>query len=321
MIDSRIRSSLGKWLVFGALALAGFVSFTSLWGFYGRKIHTLTGNAEWIWMDRPIIDRQPVTFFATKNFRVPAKARGAVIRIAGDPWYTLYLNERQIGAGGWAGRQAIDQWDVSEIIRTEDVNRIVVACRSADGVGGLIVSIDFGPMMGAMVVSDVDWRIFGRRTAELLVRDPDEGGEQPIALGRPPVGKWNYPSLAVQQVEPAVTYTRTAVSAMGVEGALPDIEVIAGVAVAGSRRVPGTLFDFGREVVGRPRLILEPGPARAVPVRMALERSELDEVAAPVMISTADEEEVVDLPEIRAFRFLMVYAEGIDAAVVTASPG
>ncbi|MBW3563974.1 MAG: hypothetical protein KY459_04555 [Acidobacteria bacterium] len=320
MIEGRIRSSLRKWLGFGALALAAFVSFTSLRGFYERKIHTLTGNAQWIWMDRPIIDQEPVTFFATKNFRVPAKARGAVIRIGADPWYTLYLNERQIGAGGWAGRQAIDQWNVSDIIRREDVNRIVVACRSAEGVGGLIVSIDFGPMMGAMVVSDTDWRIFRRRTEDLLVRDPDEG-ERPIALGPPPVGKWNYPSLAVRQVEPTVTYTRTAVSAMAVEGALPDIEVIAGVAVAGSRHVPGTLFDFGREVVGRPRLILEPGPARAVPVRMALERSELDEVVAPVMISTADEETVVDLPEIRAFRFLMVYAEGIDAAVVTASPG
>ena len=61
---------------------------------FGRKFFDVSGPARWIWpqVDR-ISNELPVTFFATRDFALPAKPLlHEDLKSLGDPEYTLYFN-------------------------------------------------------------------------------------------------------------------------------------------------------------------------------------------------------------------------------------
>ena len=66
---------------------------------------------------------------------------------------------------------AMDVYDVTPLARTKG-NRIVVALRSPNGVGGLIAAVDVSADYQNLAITDASWHIVKRWAPDLLVRDP-----------------------------------------------------------------------------------------------------------------------------------------------------
>src|SRR5713101_4485864 len=107
---------------------------------YSHKFFDVTGRAQWIWPQHRFAANVPVAFFATRDFDLPKNRYFTRIKIAGDPQYTLYFNGREVGGRRTAEDMALDVYDVSTLAH-DGPNRIVVAARSANGVGGLLASV------------------------------------------------------------------------------------------------------------------------------------------------------------------------------------
>ena len=281
---------------------------------YSHKFFDVTGRAQWVWAQTRVSSGVPVAFFATRDFDLPANRYFTRIKIAGDPQYTLYFNGREVGGRRQGAEVALDVYDVSSTARTGR-NRIVVAMRSANGVGGLIVSVDIAAEYQNMLITDRDWRIVRRWRDDLPFRDPPRTWwSSPMTLGAPPAGRWNFLSRR------AGTFTspiHRIVSARGVSRinvGLPVIDIKGGVAVAGSRAMEGIVFDFG-PTAGRPRMTNGfEGATRAVKIRFANDRSELLRIEGGVdsFVFAPGERTIID-PQERHFRYAMVY--GGNAAV------
>jgi len=133
------------------------------------------------------------------------------------------------------------------------------------------------------------------------------------------VSRWNYlPRQAGRRAQPPQRIA-TPRAAFDFKTALPSVEVLAGVAVAVSRPVRATAYDFG-PVTGRARLTLRfvsGSGAHAVNVRFANERSELFSVEGEVepFVFAAGERTITD-PVERRFRYVMVYGSEASAEVV-----
>jgi hypothetical protein len=299
----------------GAAALFLFTAaFTRLDLLYSHKFFDVTGRAQWIWTQTRLSSGVPVAYFATRDFDLPANRYFTRIKIAGDPQYTLYFNGREVG-GRWQGAKvALDVYDVSSMARTGR-NRIVVAVRSANGVGGLIASVDIAPEYQNMLVTGSDWRIVQRWRDDLPLRDPPRTwSSSPMVLGAPPIGRWNFLSRRAGTFTLPIHRLITARQVSRMNVALPVIDIKGGVAVAGSRPMEGIVFDFG-PTSGRPRLTNGfEGATRAVKVRFANDRSELLTIEGGVdsFVFAAGERTIVD-PQERHFRYAMVY--GGNAAV------
>ena len=99
---------------------------------------TTPARAQWIWQQHRLAQGDPAAFFATHEFDLPPNRSFTRIKMLGDPEYTLYFNGVAIG-GRHVGddNEALDTYDVSALARDKK-NRMVVAVRSANGVGGLI---------------------------------------------------------------------------------------------------------------------------------------------------------------------------------------
>src|SRR6185503_17360087 len=112
----------------------------------------------------------------------PAKRYYTRLKIAADPEYELFLNGRQL-----AGRRTsteepeLDLYDVSQLVQTGH-NRVVIAVRAPQGVGGLLASIDIAPDTENWVVSDGSWTIYRRWHPDLLVRNADVPSEPPMIV-------------------------------------------------------------------------------------------------------------------------------------------
>jgi hypothetical protein len=291
---------------------------------FSHKFFDNTGTAQWIWQQNRLADGNAAAFFATREFDLPPNRSFTRIKMLGDPEYTLYFNGVAVG-GRHVGddNEALDTYDVSELARDKK-NRVVVALRSANGVGGLIASIDLTQEFGNFVVTGNDWHIVRRWRDDLLLHDPPAADiTRPQLLGRPPARRWNYlvqrdakPFAPVQQViAPRESFD--------FDTALPEIAVIGGTAVTVSRKTHATAYDFG-PVAGRARFTIRNvgDSARNVTVRFASDRSQLFTVEGGVeqFVFAAGERIILD-EEMRNFRYVTVYgsAASVDVEVIRAA--
>ena len=303
------------------VVIVGFLfvaAFTRLDRLYSQKFFDVTGRAQWIWMRHELSRGMPVAFFAARDFELPANRYYTKIKVAGDPEYTLYFNGQEIGGRRFGeDHDALDVFDVTQLAKTGR-NRIVVAVRSTNGVGGLLAGLDISPEIENYIVTDSSWKIFPRWNATLPQRDVGAAAA-PMILGQPPTGRWNYlatvpgkPEMPVQKVVPAreafTFFTR-----------IPETKVIGGVAVVGSRRVRATAYDFGEIGDGRARVAInfDSGQAREIELRFANVRPELFTVEGDIrpVVFAPGERSVID-PEVRHFRYVMVYGGQASAEVL-----
>lgn len=286
-------------------------AFSRLELLYGDKFYDVlnTGNAQWIWMPLRMADGAPAAFYATRDFDLPSNRQFARIKILGDPEYTLYFNGREIGGRRVGEESALDVYDVSAFARDKG-NRLVVAVRSANGVGGLIASVDLTQEFRNYVVTDRDWHIVPQWRADILQRD--HGAlVKPLLLGRPPARRWNYLSRRPGQVFDAPTGVLAPKDVFSFKTKLADIQVKDGVPVTVALPVAATAFDFGDSATGRLRLTAPPANApHTIRVRFTSGRNELFDVEGAVETFTfaAGETTIVD-PERRVFRYAEVYGK------------
>jgi hypothetical protein len=294
-------------------------AFSHLHRTYSQKFFDVTGRAQWIWAQHRMSANVPLAFFASRDFDLPEHRVYTHLKVLGDPEYTLYVNGREV-----AGRQVapdnrtIDQYDISELVRHKG-NRIVIAVRSPQGVGGLIASIDIAPETANWIVTDGQWRIHRRWSPDLLVRDPIGGRwESPMLIGEPPIGRWNYLEIARRELDVAPPMPAPAKEAFSLIGLIPKVTTQSGVAVAVAEKARATAFDFGF-TKGRARLTIESGSvtSRAVNVRFANARDELGLIEWKMRpIVFAPGERVVTTPESHSFRYMLVFARNAQAEVV-----
>src|SRR6266550_1395229 len=182
--------SLVRRLAIAVLAIFAFVAaYDRLYILYGHKFFDVTGRAQWIWARHQISRDIPVAFFATHNFDLPPNRRFAYIKIAGDPEYTLYFNGTQVGGRRMGEETRLDVYDVSKLARDRG-NRVVIAARSANGVGGIIASIDVTEEYKNVEPTGSAWNIVRGWRDDLLLRDPPpELMSSPMPIGRPPIGR------------------------------------------------------------------------------------------------------------------------------------
>ena len=282
-------------------------AFSYLWRLYSTKFYDITGEAAWIWAPHRVSRNMPVVFFAARDFDLPAGRNWARIKILGDPEYTLYFNGKKIGGRRAGDDRHLDVFDVSEIARDRG-NRILVAVRSTNGVGGLIAAVDLKPEIENFIVTGSDWKIHRKWSDTLPLRDA-EGAVAPMVIGQPPIGRWNFLTLRPgdHAVETTTVLQPSAVQQYRTE--IPTIEIRDGVAVAGRKAVRATVFDFG-PTTGRVRLTFTGGVGMpsVIYARTANAPEELDALEPPTMpfVFGAGEQAVID-PEERSFRYVIVY--------------
>jgi hypothetical protein len=316
------RILIRRLLIIAASVFVIVGAFSRLELLYSHKFFDNTGRAQWIWQQNRFVQGDPAAFFATKDFDLPPNRAFTRIKMLGDPEYTLYFNGVAVG-GRHVGddNEALDTYDVSALARDKH-NRMVVAVRSANGVGGLIAAIDLTAEFGNFIVTGGDWHIVRRWRDDLLIRDPAAAEiTLPKLLGRPPARRWNY--LAQRDAKPFARIERVIEprEASAFETALAEIAVIGGTAVTVSRKTHATAYDFG-PTSGRARLkISDPGnAARKVTLRFANEPSELNAVEGAVeqFVFAAGERTIVD-EETRHFRYVSVYGTPVRVDLLQSS--
>ena len=317
-ISAADRRLMKRILVALAALFAGVAAFSRLDLLYSHKFFDVTGSAQWIWAQHQISREIPVAFFATRDFDLPPNRYYTRIKVTADPEYTLYFNGREIGGRRMGDESALDVYEVSSLARTRG-NRLVIAVRSPNGVGGLIASVDIQPDFQNVVVTGRDWNIVRQWRNDLVVRDPPPGFlSAPMLLGRPPIGRWNYLSRRAGVFTPPIRRIVAPRGAFALRTALPEVRSPGGVAIIVPRPIGATVFDFG-SITGRPRLTInfDNGVSRAVSVRFANDRSELMSIEGPIdpFVFAAGERTVTD-PQVRDFRYIMVYGGQATADVV-----
>jgi hypothetical protein len=313
-----IRSSVKRWLKWSLVTFVVFSVFVVTHGFYAGKFHRVTGDAEWIWTWNRLSRQNPAVFFAARDFLLPPDRQYVRIKIAGDPMYTLFFNEVEIGGARWREQEAIDVYDVSDLA-VEGVNRIVVAVRGPDGVGGLIAAVDTAPLRQNVVVTDDQWRIVDRWSNEHLRSLPEGVAVAPRLLGRPPAGRWNFPAVQRGVRYEAGGYLLHPVERVTTGAVLRMVRVVGGVAVAGREEVDATVFDF-ISVEGRPRIRVEPGPTRVIRYRTIGRMTELADESEPHRLVVAEGETWVTEPSTRAFRYFVAFDPIEDVEVLSDRP-
>lgn len=302
-------------IVFAVLFTA---AFSYLWRLYATKFHAITGAASWIWLPHRINLNVPLVFFAARDFDLPPHRAWTRIKILGDPEYTLYFNGQLVGGRRVGDDRHLDVFDVSELAR-DTGNRIVVAVRSTNGVGGLIASVDLKPEVENFIVTGPEWKLFRQWDETLPVRDTPGKAVAPVVIGKPPVGRWNF--LSTRPGDPLVPAERVVkpLSAESYRTEIPTIRVTGGVAVGGKEAIRATAFDFGPNTRGRIRITSTRGMPLpwVVHARTANAAEELRAVEAPSLpfVFAPGEESVTD-PGERVFQYVIVYGRGAYAEVL-----
>lgn len=280
-------------------------AFFHLHRFYSRKFHVVTGAAEWLWAQHKLSSGKELVFFAVREFDLPLR-RGAIrIKIAADPEYTLFFNGVEIGGGRARPDVSIDVYEVTNLAK-ERGNRIVIALRSARGVGGFLASVDAGADLENIIFTNDDWTVHRRWSSSLL--QTSSAGERPRSFGRPPFGKWDFPPVRKRELTPAQVRIAQPRSRQQFNAVLPVIRVVSGVAINAGEAATAFAFDFG-PTEGRLQLHVPAGRSRVVKVRFANAGSELKEQGEVVPFVIAQDESLVVDPEVRRFRFIAIYDE------------
>lgn len=289
------------------LALA-FAAFVFLFQFFSAKFHRSTGDAEWIWRGTEKLSKgEPAAFYVAADFRVPQNAGYVKLNVVADPEYTLFFNGRQIGGAVFNDSAAIDVYEVTPLAAKAALNRLVLAVRSEKGAGGILASVDFAPMLRNLVVSNGDWRVFERWDDRIVQPGWFAGSTTARMLGKPPFGRWNWLEKREHKVNPEAEELITPHGMEMLSTTLPEIRTPSGVAVVVARPVEARVFDFG-PTQGRGRITRPQGRGPGVvPIRFANERSEfLSEAPTKPIVFGPGETDVAD-PQIRGFRYIIVY--------------
>src|ERR1700682_3511084 len=106
---------------------------------------------------------------------------------------------------------------------------MVVAVRSANGVGGLIASIDIAPDFRFMGTGR-DWHIVTQWRPNILLRD-NGLVLRPMLLGRPPARRWNYLTRRPGQLAAPVKSVLPPKEPISLRTALAEIQLVEGFAV------------------------------------------------------------------------------------------
>ena len=294
-------------------------AFAHLQDVYAKKFFEVTGKARWIWAQHRMSNELPLAFFAARDVDLPERRLYTHLKLLGDPEYTLFVNGRQLAGRRVGEERQIDFYDLSPHVKTGR-NRIVVAVRASQGIGGLIGSIDIGPEAESWVVTDSTWKIYRAWRPELLVRDlPDVKWERPAIVGEPPVGRWNFLAAAPSTPEVRAETPFAPKEAFELKAQLPKIRTRSGVAVAVAEESRARAFDFGF-TKGRVRITLDANrhfASRAVTFRTANLREELDAIVWTTRsVVFAPGETVVTTPEEHAFRYILVFGTNARAEVV-----
>jgi hypothetical protein len=304
-----VRSSL----LAVAAVLALFVFFFYTHRFYSDRFHRTTGRAEWIWAEHQLASGRPVAFFASHEFAVPEQRRYVHLNVAAQQLYTIFLNGRLIG-GSIDDAVSLDRYDISDLA-AEGLNRLVVAARSDTGVGGVLVSVDFAPMAQNAVISGRHWSVEREWRAHLLTTAAS-AAETPQSLGRPPIGRWNYPPRRPREVMPPRHRSVEPLSVTPVQAGLPEVRIVAGFAVAGRREAEASVFDFGPS---RGRIVIrrQGGEQEVVRLRfLNLIDELLEDAPAEGFVMAAGESEALD-PRVRDFRYVAVFESDARISLVT----
>ncbi|MBV9494600.1 MAG: hypothetical protein JOZ54_10170 [Acidobacteria bacterium] len=308
--DRALLTRLGIVLIVVVTLFAGFVHLDRM---YGHKFFDVTGRAQWIWARTELSREQPLAFFAVREFDLPPNRSFTKIKIAADPEYELFFNGQLIGGRREPEQVKLDVFDVSPLARNGR-NRLVVATRSTNGVGGLIVAIDIAPEIENFVVTDRDWRIYRVWNPEIALRDtPSDRPEPPMLFGEPPLGRWNYLQTIPGPPQQPAKAIAAPISSTPMKVKVQTVKPVGGIAVVGTSTVGAVAFDFGRILDARLRLTLaRPSPVnRRVNVRFANTPEELTalEGGQTPFIFAAGERTLVD-PEVHHFRYALVYGGG-----------
>lgn len=296
--------------ILGFLFAAGFVHLRDV---YSHKFFDVTGRAVWIWPRIDITRGNPVVFFATRDFDLPANRYYTHVKVAADPEYTLYFNGREIAGRRFGDDRTLDVYDLTQLARTGR-NRIVVAVRATRGVGGLLASVDISPETANLVVTDAAWNIAMRWSPELLDRDLP-GMRKPMVIGEPPAGKWNYLRPRTAAIEPPPSGVRMPGGSFPYVATMPVVKVVNGTAIVTSQQEPATAFDFG-DIDARLRVVRAGAVnlPQLVEVRFANTREELGYVEGGVRTyAFAPGERLVVDPETRRFRYVGIYRSAATA--------
>jgi hypothetical protein len=297
--------------VFLVLLLLATAAISHLHRVYAAKFFGDTGTAKWIWVPNRISANEPAAFFATRNFVLPERRAYTHLKILGDPEYTVWLNGTEVGGRVVGEQRELDFYDVSGLA-TSGENRIVVAVRAQQGVGGLIASIDIAPEQANVVVTNEQWRIYRRWDLALLDDDqPQLHAAAPLVLGEPPYGRWNHLTRVRASLSAPVSRVLAPRAATSLRSMLPTIRTVSGIAVPVADPVRATAYDFGSNTRGRLRVTLDrpnlfPTIVRA---RFANNSDELGIIEWNVRtyVLAAGEQLVVD-PTVREFRYVLVYS-------------
>lgn len=297
------------------LTAGGFATLAALvfvWTFFSARFERTTGRAVWIWPQHRIAADEPIVFFTARTFDLPPGRSYTRIKVASDPEYTLFFNGVELGGGRSHGHVTIDVFDASALAR-DSANRIVIAVRSARGVGGILAAVDCGPMLENVVVSDSRWEIY-RSWDQRLLLVASSASTPPRVFGRPPLGRWNFPAERPRDAYPAASDIVAPRRVASYETRIPVVRVVGGVAIATSVASRANAFDFGA-IEGRARIEVAPGPRRVVSIRLANHPRELEEPGELLPIVIAAGERVVVDPETRRFRLIVVHDSDAVASV------
>jgi len=309
-------NEIRRWTIAIVLSFLFAAAFTRLEAVYAHKFFDITGRAQWIWPRVEMASENPVVFFATRDFDLPATRYYTHIKIAADPEYTLYLNGRELASKRMTEASALDVYDVTSLAH-DGRNRIVVAVRSVKGAGGLLVAVDLSPETENFIVTDQSWKI-SRVWSPALLQSDLKSMEKPVEIGEPPVGRWNYLVPRDAPIATAATTVVPAQTTFTAKTRLPEVKVVSGTPIASTRAVRAFGYDFGW-LDGQARLVRTRDLAlcQVIDIRYANAKEELLMVEGKThAIVFAPGESVVVDPETRHFRWIGVYGRPVTAQVV-----
>ncbi len=155
-----------------------------------RGASELVGAGRWIWAPGLGADDTAAAFFAVRDFELSTAAADAVLRLAADEEYFVYLNGRPVGAGAWHQGGGLDRYDVGRFL-VPGRNRLVVELRTTHGLGALLAAVELPESGEFAVVSDSSFRILRAYYPGFHWSAEDFRRAEPaFSWGRPPAGRW-----------------------------------------------------------------------------------------------------------------------------------
>lgn len=149
------------------------------------RANLVTDGAQWIWLMLDLGEREPLRFWAMREFSLEAVPAAARALLFVDPRGSLTINGSRFPPGEQRPGSPLRILDVAPAL-VAGTNRVVIEAESPTGAGGILFCLDLPG--GRKIVSDSSWRV-ARSEAALSAG----GGRRAAVWGRPPMYPWGYP--------------------------------------------------------------------------------------------------------------------------------